>query len=135
MSKKLLKEVIEYMNAEASKIAPEVKAEELCENGAVYYMNGNDGTQFDWSWNDNLCEFYKFYKSTEYGFIKVYVNKNGYLSGYLYKNEGRADAIVLERKYWGENKARQLRYFIQKKTDDIGRYDKPICDSDYNIII
>lgn len=135
MSKKLVKEVIEYMNEQANKLAPEVKAEELCGNGEVYYMNGNDSTQFDWAWNDRLCEFYKFYKSTERGFIKVFVNKNGYLDGYLYKDGGKAYGIELERVYWGENKAKQLRYFIQKRTDDINRWDEPICDSNYNIII
>ena len=135
MSKKLLAEVIEYMNQEASRLAPEVKAEELCDNGAIYYMNGNDGTAFDWSCNDRLCEFYKFYKSTEYGFIKVFVNKNGYLDGYLYKDSGKANGIELGRVYWGENKAKQLRYFIGSKTDNIGRYDEIVCDSNNNIII
>lgn len=134
MSKKILAEVIEYMNHEASRIAPEIKAEELCENGAVYYMNGNDGTPFDWVFNDRLCEFYKFYKSTEYGFIKVFVDKSGYMRGYLYKDEGKGDAIYLEEKYLGKEKAKRLRYFIESKTDNIGRYDDIVCDSN-NIII
>lgn len=135
MSKKLLEEVIEYINEQASQIAPEVKAEELCENGVVYYMNGNDSTPFDWGVNGRLCEFYKFYKSTEYGFIKVFVTKDGFLRGYLYKNEGNGRAIELEEEYWGKNKAKQLRYFMSERTDDIGRWDEPVCDSDYNIII
>jgi len=135
MSKKILAEVIEYLNNEASRLAPEVKAEELCDNGAIYYMNGNDGTDFDWACNDRLCEFYKFYKSTEYGFIKVFVEKSGYMRGYLYKDEGKGNAIFLEEKYLGKEKAKQLRYFIQKRTDDINRWDEPICDSNYNIII
>ena len=36
---------------------PEVKAAELEENGTVYYMNGKNGTEFDWHVNDRLSDF------------------------------------------------------------------------------
>ena len=34
---------------------------ELLDNGAVFYMNGNDGTDFDWQVNNHLCEFFTYY--------------------------------------------------------------------------
>ena len=40
-------------------------------DGKIYYMNGNDGTDFDWEANDRLCEFMVFHEN-EYGYIKNY---------------------------------------------------------------
>ena len=40
---------------------PEVKKSELEENGTVYYMNGKNGTEFDWHVNDRLSDFMVFY--------------------------------------------------------------------------
>ena len=33
----------------------------LEENGTVYYMNGKNGTEFDWHVNDRLSDFMVFY--------------------------------------------------------------------------
>ena len=65
----------------------EVDSRMLCENGAICYMNGNDSTEFDWQANERLCEFMIFWKISEVGFIKVFVNKNGKAEWYVY-NDG-----------------------------------------------
>lgn len=73
---------------EARKLMPEITDDMLCDEGdgeKIYYMNGNDGTSFDWFCNNRLCEFLMFYKSTEMGFIKVFVNSDDTITGYMYK--------------------------------------------------
>lgn len=48
---------------------------ELYNNGAIYYMNGNDGTDFDFFVNDHLCEFFIFYPD-EIGFLKLSISRD-----------------------------------------------------------
>lgn len=48
---------------------------ELYNNGAIYYMNGNDGTDFDFFVNDRLCEFFIFYPD-EIGFLKLDIDRD-----------------------------------------------------------
>lgn len=76
----ILKEIIN----ETRKKFPEVTNDILYDNGAIYYQNGNDGTDFDWKVNDCLCEFMVFYKKSEMGFIKLRVNRNGNIDIYVY---------------------------------------------------
>ena len=40
---------------------PEVSSDVLEENGKVYYMNGKNGTEFDWFVNNHLPTFMVFY--------------------------------------------------------------------------
>ena len=80
-------EIIRIMQ-EARSMYPEITDDQLCENGAIYYMNGNDGTRFDWKENNHLCEFFIFHKN-ELGFIKVYVNKNNSVDVFIFTDGGR----------------------------------------------
>lgn len=66
---------------------PNITNDMLYNNGEIYYMNGNDGTNFDWGMNDRICEFYVFGKNT-YGFIKLFVNKNDTMKVYVYNDFG-----------------------------------------------
>ena len=43
-------------------------------DGKIYYMNGNDGTDFDWNCNGRTCEFMVFHEN-EMGYIKLDINK------------------------------------------------------------
>lgn len=64
----------------------EITDEVLDANG-IYYMNGNDGTLFDWEYNNRLCEFYVFYKSG-IGFIKACVFSDNIVRVYIYEDGG-----------------------------------------------
>ena len=44
-------------------------------DGKIYYMNGNDGTDFDWKCNGRTCEFMVF-NDNEMGYIKLDINKS-----------------------------------------------------------
>ena len=47
------------------KYLPDVQASELEENGTVYYMNGKNGTEFDWFVNERLSSFMVFYNDAD----------------------------------------------------------------------
>lgn len=65
-----------------------INREDLYNNGAVHYMNGNDGTDFDLQYNGHACEFYVYWKNKQ-GAIKVYVEKDG-LKAYCYYDKNDA---------------------------------------------
>ena len=39
---------------------PDVSQESLEDGGKIFYMNGKDGTEFDWFVNGRLCPFMSF---------------------------------------------------------------------------
>ena len=57
---------------------PEISNSELEENGTVYYMNGKNGTEFDWHVNDRLPNFMVFYDDEDkLGAVKASVYRDG----------------------------------------------------------
>lgn len=131
MGRIIINKVIAYIN-KAREMFPEVTDDMLCGNGAIYYMNGNDGTEFDWNVNDMCCEFYLFYKETEMGFIKVYVNKDNTISGYAYNDKGNGEAIKIKRAGLIEGEAYYLASVLKKEADDEGIYDEDISKINFD---
>lgn len=125
IGRKILAEIKTYIS-EARKQYPEITDDILCDDGSIYYMNGNDGTDFDWFCNNRCCEFYLFYKETEYGFIKVFVNANGTMNGYAYLDKGYGDAIELPEYYLGKEEALYLASLLKLEADDKGIWDSTI---------
>lgn len=71
---------------------PHIKLSELEENGAVYYMNGKDGTEFEWFVNNKLPPFMVFYDDKEnLGAVKfsLYKDINCTASVILYDEHGK----------------------------------------------
>ena len=58
----ILNEIRRLIRESRTMYLPHVKAEALEENGAVYYMNGKNGTEFDWYVNGKVSDFFVFYK-------------------------------------------------------------------------
>jgi hypothetical protein len=92
----------------------------------IYYMNGNDGTDFDWECNNRTCEFMVFYDTpSQMGLLKVSLYSDGTLSGYLWKDEGRGKAITLpDREFTDEPD--QYADYLQAEYDDEDRYDEVV---------
>lgn len=99
---------------------------DLLENGAIYYMNGNDGTDFDWEANNRTCEFMAFYKSSELGMAKLYVNTDGKIDGYFWNNEGRGEAEYIEAGNVEKEKAEEFKEFLEDNFDYKNKWDNII---------
>lgn len=95
-------------------------------------MNGNDGTTFDWKCNGRCCEFFLFYKETEYGFIKVLVNKDDTMDGYVYLNKGYEEGIHLEKADLNNGEALYLASLLQLEADDNNIWNATIDKINFN---
>lgn len=102
-----------------------VSPDELLDNGAIYYMNGNDGTDFDWQCNKRTCEFMVFYKESKLGFAKVSIDTEGNLSGYYWSDEGHGEGeyVSLPAVSFYPDAFVVLCY---EQSDCLGKYDEPI---------
>lgn len=135
---KLFEKKLRQYFAEARELMmPKVTDEMLCDEGdgeKIYYMNGNDGTDFDWSCNERLCEFFMFYKSTEMGFIKVFVKNDDTLSGYIYKEDYKYGDKPTELKVEKipNGTATYMAALMYEMADRKTLYDKPISEINFD---
>lgn len=69
---------------------PHVKSSDLEDNGAVFYMNGQNGTEFDWYVNDRLPYFMVFYNDKEnLGAVKLALCNDGEVQLFIYDEQGK----------------------------------------------
>lgn len=123
-------EEIKGVFAEIRKKYPLITDEDLDKNGAIYYMNGNDGTDFDWDVNDRCCEFYMFH-SNEIGFIKLYVNRGDTYTAYVYPN-GEMKAVETIRGNLNEGDSLYLATILLRKADMLLIWDEVITEIDFS---
>ncbi len=75
---------------------PSVKMSDLEKDGAVFYMNGKNGTEFDWYVNDHLPCFFIFYNDKEnLGAVKATLYTDCGLSIYVYGDRGHAEPVEM----------------------------------------
>ena len=78
-------------------VLPGVKTSDLEKRGAVFYMNGKNGTAFDWYVNGHFPDFFIFYGDREnLGAVKAMLYTDGALSIYVYGDKGHADPVCFE---------------------------------------
>lgn len=94
---RILQEIEEIIRKALGEHLPQVSPEVLEERGEVYYMNGKNGTEFDWHVNDALPYFMVFYGDKEnLGAAKARVYTDGGVLLYLYGDNGHADPIKVD---------------------------------------
>ena len=123
-------EKIKGVFAEIREKYPLITDENLHSNGAIFYMNGNDGTDFDWNANEHTSEFY-IYHENEIGFIKLYVNKGDTYTAYVYPN-GEMSAIETIRGDLDEGDSLYLATLLYYKADRKYIYDAVIDEIDFS---
>ena len=92
-------------------------------DGKIYYMNGNDGTDFDWKCNGRTCEFMVF-NDNEMGYIKLMVYNDNVIDIYVYQDGGMKPTQELTR-YYDENPI-ELANFLYRVFDENGLWDESI---------
>lgn len=98
----------------------------LC-RGAVWYQNGNDGTGFDYECNCHTCEFFAWWKSNEYGAIKVFVTEDK-MEAYIYDEENPFSAPVKTVTEDSPFDLHELCEYLQGTRDDHDIWDKPVLE-------
>lgn len=106
---KIFGQVQDYMLKALEEALPSVKKSDLEKDGAVFYMNGKNGTEFDWYVNDHLPCFFIFYNDKEnLGAVKATLYTDGGLSVYVYGDRGHADPF--ETNYTLDADEKELLY-------------------------
>ena len=87
---KILIEIKNIMIDCVKKYLPETSFEELEDNGAVYYMNGKNGTEFDWYVNEKTSDIMMFYDDEDMmGAVKTRLYNDGSYVIYVYGEKGK----------------------------------------------
>lgn len=125
------KREIERIFKVAREMCPNITDDMLDNNGAIYYMNGNDSTRFDWNCNNRLCEFYVYHKN-EIGFIKAFVNRDNTIDMYIYEDAGMIPTYEFTEEM--ENlKANSFANLMNYIADDENLWDRPINELDWDV--
>lgn len=99
---------------------------ELDNQGAVYYCNGNDSTAFDYTANGRTCEFYVYWKNGD-GAIKTTVNEE-IIHCYIYPQDNPYGGKYIEEEDDSPFDLRQLCKKLEKAFDNKGIWDMAIKD-------
>lgn len=87
---RILAEIKKIMDNCLETYLPEVNRSELEDDGAVFYMNGNNGTEFDWYVNEKLSYFMIFYNDdANLGAVKATIYNSGEVVVYTYGSQGK----------------------------------------------
>lgn len=85
----IISQIKAIINENINTYLPDQKREAFEENGAIYYMNGKNGTEFDWFVNERLSDFFVFYNDEEsLGAVKLNLYHNGDVAVYIYDEQG-----------------------------------------------
>ena len=123
----ILAQVDKFMHKALAEKLPEITSNDLEDDGAVFYMNGKNGTAFDWFVNEHFPCFYIFYNDKEnLGAVNAYLGTDGRLSVYVYGDKGHADPEELD--FTVDADADQLLNLAVLLTENAD--DKKIWDAD-----
>lgn len=87
---KISTEICKIIEENIARYLPHVTSGDLEKDGAIFYMNGNNGTEFDWYVNDRLPSFMVFYDDKEnMGAAKLLLSCHGEVELYLYGEQGK----------------------------------------------
>lgn len=125
---RILNEIKQLISKNINIYLPEVKLSDLEENGMVYYMNGKNGTEFDWYVNDKISDFMTFYNDEKnLGAVKLTLYNNGGVSLYIYDDNGSKFIKEVETHIEAsENEIFQLAVTLKNEADDNGIWDASI---------
>ncbi len=86
---KILNEIQTKIQNAIKENMPELSLDALEENGKVFYMNGKNGTEYDWFVNGHLPSFMVFYDDeNNLGAAKATVYDDGGINIYLFDENG-----------------------------------------------
>jgi hypothetical protein len=109
-----------------------VSRSQLYNSGEIIYMNGRNGTWFDWDVNEQTSPFIVCYNDKKrMGYIRIAIHKDGSASGYKWGNLGKGEA---ESVYLGNLNSEDTKHLInllfQQEWDE-NMVDQPIDSIDW----
>ncbi len=117
---RILNEIRKIIHSNIKLYLPHVKMSDLENHGEIYYMNGKDGTEFDWYVNDKLPPFMVFYNDeANLGAVKLLLYSDGGVAAYIYDEKG-TKLIKEVNTYLDVNEADifELAVILRNEADD-----------------
>lgn len=130
----ILEELKKIVNENIKENLIDVKPEDLEENGAIYYMNGKNGTDWDYYVNEHLSPFMVFYNDKEnLGAIKLNLFTDGYVEILIYNEKGKN---LLKKTHTTIDKSKEeifkFAVLLENRMDDNFIWDANIDKIDIN---
>ena len=124
----ILNEIKIIMEQNKEQYLPQVKSSDLEENGAVYFMNSKDGTEFEWYVNDKLPPFMMFYDDeAKMGAVKLLLYRDGTVYVIVFDNAGKNMCKeVHTRIECGEEQLLDLAVLLRHQAEDSGKWNANI---------
>ncbi len=137
MNNKIINQIKKLMNESVKKYLPNIKEEDLEENGAIYYMNSNMGTMNDWHSNNRLSDFMIFYNNKKkLGAIKLILYRNGTINVFVYDNDGKNLIRDIKSKIDdSEEDILKLAVILYMETDMKSEFDINIDNINFDISV
>lgn len=134
---RVLNEIKEIIKQNINEYLPEVKPSDLEENGEVYYMNGKNGTEFDWYVNEHLPSFMVFYNDKQnLGAVKLSIYTDGGVVLYIYGDKGNKVIKEVQTSIEvAENELFNLAVILKSEADDKRIWDASIDKINTNVQI
>lgn len=125
---RILNEIKEIIKKNLNEYLPEVKSSDLEDNGTVYYMNGKNGTEFDWYVNEYLPSFMIFYNDEQnLGAVKLSIYTDGGVVVYIYGDKGNKVIKEIQTSIEAaENELFNLAVILKSEADDKSFWDASI---------
>ena len=126
--------VVNYVLEEIQELLKEAAeecgmAEKGLTNTDMYYMNGNDGTEFDWHCNYRVCEFALQYPEelTDMLAARLMVGRDGNATLYMYEPDAVSPFKELEYEdKFDEDDIKMLAEYLEDTRDNKKIWDKKI---------
>ena len=124
----ILKTLKSIIQENLKQYLPEVKQDELEEDGAIYYMNGKNGTEWDWYINEHLPNLMVFYNDEQQlGALKLTIYDKGDIEIYIYDEKGNNLKKEIHTSIdIAEEEIFKLAVALKKETDDKRIWDENI---------
>ncbi len=106
---RILNEIRKIIDKNMALYLPHVKSSDLENNGAIFYMNAQNGTEFDWFVNNRFPFFMVFYNDKDnLGAVKLALYNTGEVLVYLYGEKGK-NFVKMEKEYLDIDKTAMLK--------------------------
>ena len=123
------------INKSIREYLPDVQSGDLEENGSIYYMNGKNGTEFDWYVNEHISDFMVFYNDDKnLGAVKFTLYTDGKVLIYIYGDKGNTVVQKIETFIGATNQeVLTLAVLLKTAADDKRIFDRGIDQIDSDI--
>lgn len=124
----ILNEIKTIMEQNREQYLSQVKSSDLEENGAVFFMNSRDGTEFEWYVNGKLPPFMMFYDDeAKMGAVKLLLYRDGTVQVIVFDNAGKNMCKeVRTRIQYREEQLLDLAVLLRHQAEDSGKWNANI---------